>query len=163
MESELLTAAMIMEETSFCSNMMLELGFDESFGSVPLYIQNTSALQVANNRTYSPRAKHNALRYCFSCKNWFRRARPTSTTSRARISLRTWAPSPLASTVTATSSRSSTSVRLKVQKAPNLQEGGYHLPVLRILAYCSQCSAYFVVIYRGACTLHCSFVAGRNH
>ena len=36
---------------------MLELVFDETFGSVPLYIDNMSALHVASNRTYSPRAK----------------------------------------------------------------------------------------------------------
>ena len=45
--------------------MMLELGFKEGFGSVPLYIDNTSALDVAGNRSYSPRAKHIALRYFF--------------------------------------------------------------------------------------------------
>ena len=32
---------------------------------MPLYIDNTSARHVAGNRTYSPRAKHIALRYCF--------------------------------------------------------------------------------------------------
>ena len=31
------------EEAVFCSNMMLELGFDKRFGSVPLYVDNTSA------------------------------------------------------------------------------------------------------------------------
>ena len=36
-----------------------------SFGSVPLYIDNTLALHVAGNRTYIPRAKHIALRYYF--------------------------------------------------------------------------------------------------
>ena len=35
---------------------VVELGFDESFGSVPLYIDNTSALHISH--TYSPRAKH---------------------------------------------------------------------------------------------------------
>ena len=40
----------------------LELGFDESFGSVPLYINNTLELHVTGNRTYSPRVKHIALR-----------------------------------------------------------------------------------------------------
>ena len=44
---------------------MSELGLDESFGSVLLYIDNTSALHVAGNRTYSPRAKHIALGYYF--------------------------------------------------------------------------------------------------
>ena len=48
------------EEAIFCSNMMSELGFGESFGSVPLHIDNTSALHIAGNRTYSPRAKHRA-------------------------------------------------------------------------------------------------------
>ena len=67
MEAELVAAALIMEAV-FCSNMMLELGLDKSFGSVPLYIDNTSALHVAGNRTYSPCAKHIVLRY-FSCKN----------------------------------------------------------------------------------------------
>ena len=66
MEAELLAAALTMkEEAVFCSNMMLELGFDESSGSVPLYIDNTSALHIAGSRTYIPRAKHIALRYYF--------------------------------------------------------------------------------------------------
>ena len=66
MDAELVGAALIMKgEEIFCSNMMLEMGFNESFGSVPLYIDNTSALHVAGNRTYSPRAKHIALRYYF--------------------------------------------------------------------------------------------------
>ena len=44
MEAELVGAALAKkEEAVFCSNMMLELGFDKSFGSVPLYIDNTSA------------------------------------------------------------------------------------------------------------------------
>ena len=55
MEIELVTAALAMEEAVFCSNMMLKLGFDESFGGVSLYIDNTSALRIADNRTYSPR------------------------------------------------------------------------------------------------------------
>ena len=43
-EAELVGAALAMkEEAVFCSNMMLEVGFDKSFGSVPLYIDNTSA------------------------------------------------------------------------------------------------------------------------
>ena len=65
LEAELVAAALAMKEAVFCSNMMLELGFDESFGSVPLYIDTTSVLHVASNRTYSSRAKHIALRYCF--------------------------------------------------------------------------------------------------
>ena len=49
-------ALILKEETVCCSNMMLELGFDERFGSVPLYIDNTSALHIADNRTYIPRS-----------------------------------------------------------------------------------------------------------
>ena len=85
MEAGLVTAALAMKEAVFCSNTMLELGFDKSFGSVPLHIDNTSALYIAGNRTYIPRAKHIALRCYFSCKNWWR-ARSASTTSRARVS-----------------------------------------------------------------------------
>ena len=65
MEAELVAAALTMNEAVFFSSMILELGFDESFGSVQLYIDNTSALHVAGNHTYSPRAKHIALRYFF--------------------------------------------------------------------------------------------------
>ena len=62
MDAELTAAAPTMKGTVFCSNMMLELGFDESFDSVPLHIDNTSALHVAGNRTYSLHAKYIALR-----------------------------------------------------------------------------------------------------
>jgi len=64
MEAELVAAALAMKEAVFCSNMMKELGFGTRFDSVPLYIDNTSALHVAGNRTYSSRVKHVALR-CF--------------------------------------------------------------------------------------------------
>ena len=50
-----------MKEAVFCSNIMLELGFKERFGSVPFYIDNTSPLHVAGKRTYSLRAKHIVL------------------------------------------------------------------------------------------------------
>ena len=45
-------AALIMKETVFCSNMMLELDFDKSFDSVPLYIDNTSAVHVTSNQPH---------------------------------------------------------------------------------------------------------------
>ena len=45
--------------------MVLELIFSKSFGSVLLYIDNTSSLHVTGSRTYSPRAKHIALGYFF--------------------------------------------------------------------------------------------------
>ena len=64
MEVELVAAALTMKDVVFCSKMMLGLSFDESYDSVPLYIDITSALHVTGNRTYSPRAKHIALRYC---------------------------------------------------------------------------------------------------
>ena len=44
---------------------MLELDFDKSIGSVPMFIDSTSALHIAGNRTYIPCAKHIALRYYF--------------------------------------------------------------------------------------------------
>ena len=86
MEAKLVAAALAMkDEAVFFPNMMLELDFDKSFGSVPLHIDNTSVLYIAGNYTYIPRAKHIALRYFFSCKNWWR-ARSASTTSRSRVS-----------------------------------------------------------------------------
>ena len=54
-----------MKEAVFCSNIVLELGFDKSFGSVPLYIDNTSALRIGGNGTYSLLGKHIARRYFF--------------------------------------------------------------------------------------------------
>ena len=69
-EVELVAAALTMKgEAVFCSNRMSGLGFGESFDRVPLHINNTSALHIADNRTCIPRAKHIALGYCFSCKN----------------------------------------------------------------------------------------------
>ena len=53
METELVSAALAMKEAVFCSNMMKELGFDTCFDSVPLHIDNTSALHVAGNRPYN--------------------------------------------------------------------------------------------------------------
>ena len=42
MKTKLVAAALTMKEAVFCSNMMLELGFKEGFGSVPFHIDNTS-------------------------------------------------------------------------------------------------------------------------
>ena len=56
MEAELVAVALTMKEKAvFCSNIMSELSFGESFGSVPLHIDNTSALYIAGNHTYIPR------------------------------------------------------------------------------------------------------------
>ena len=55
MEAELFAAALPMKEAVFCSNMVKELGFGTCFDSVPLYTDNTSALHVTANQTYSSR------------------------------------------------------------------------------------------------------------
>ena len=132
MEAEIVREALAMkEEAVFCSNMMLELGYDKSFGSVPLYIDNT----LETVPTFLAQSiSHGGI--IFSCKNWRRARSASSTSSRARVSWRTWAPSTLANTVTTTSSSSSTSLRLRTPKAHHLPWGGHHLPALRILAYC---------------------------
>ena len=65
MEAELVAAALAMKEAVFCFNMIKELGFSTRFHSVPLYTDNTSALHVVGNRTYSSRVTHVALRYFF--------------------------------------------------------------------------------------------------
>ena len=65
MEEEFVAAALAMKEAVFCSNRMKELGFGTRFDSVPLYIDNTSALYVAGNRTFSSRVKHVARWYFF--------------------------------------------------------------------------------------------------
>ena len=53
MEAELVVAALAMkDEEVFCSNTMSGLGFGESFGSMPLYIDDTSALHIADNEPY---------------------------------------------------------------------------------------------------------------
>ena len=65
MEAELVAAALAMKEAVFCSNMMLELGFGSTFSTVPVYLDNKSAIRVASIRTYSGRAKHIAPRFFF--------------------------------------------------------------------------------------------------
>ena len=66
MEAKLVAVVLtVKDEAVFFPNVMLELDFDKSFGSVPLHIDNTSALHIADNRTYISRPKHIALRYYF--------------------------------------------------------------------------------------------------
>ena len=65
MEAELMVAALAMKEAVCCSNMMKELGLGTGFDRLQLYIDNTSVLHVAGNRTYSSRIEHVALRYFF--------------------------------------------------------------------------------------------------
>ena len=62
MEAELVGASLAMKEEVYCANIMQELGFGEKFKRVPLHIDNTSALHVAGNHTFSSSAKHVALR-----------------------------------------------------------------------------------------------------
>ena len=65
MKPELVAAALTMKDTTFAHRMNQELGFKDDFDSAPLFIDNTSALQVAGTRTYSSRENHVALRYFF--------------------------------------------------------------------------------------------------
>ena len=48
MEAELVAAALAMKEAVFGSNMMLELGFGSTFNTVPVYLDNKSAIRVAS-------------------------------------------------------------------------------------------------------------------
>ena len=65
MGPELVAAALTMKEAVLCKHMINELRFKDGFDSVPLYIDNMSALHEAGNRTYFPRARHIGLRYFF--------------------------------------------------------------------------------------------------
>ena len=53
------------KEAVYLSNMMAELGFGKLFESVPLFGDNTGALHIAGNSTYSSRTKHIALRFFY--------------------------------------------------------------------------------------------------
>ena len=68
MEAELVVAVLAMKEAVYCAGMMGELGFEETFKCAPIQIDNTSALHVARNKTYSSRAKHVALRLFYVCE-----------------------------------------------------------------------------------------------
>ena len=55
-----------MKKAVFFKIMIQEqLGFKDGFDSVPLFIDNTSALHVTGNHTHSPRTNHIALGYFF--------------------------------------------------------------------------------------------------
>ena len=65
-QTDLVAAALPMKKAVFCSNITVELGFEKTFSTVPFYFDNTFNLHVVpGNRTYSPSAKHIALRYFF--------------------------------------------------------------------------------------------------
>ena len=102
-EAELVVVALTTKKAVFCSNIMLdmlELGFDESFGSVLLYTNNTSALHVTDNCPYSSHVKHIALRYFF-LQELVEEGKTSIHYVKVRISCRTWEPSTLVSTATA--------------------------------------------------------------
>ena len=63
MEAELVAAVRTMNEAVFLLIIMVDPGFEKRFNSVPLYLENTSTLHVAGNRTYSRRVKHITLIY----------------------------------------------------------------------------------------------------
>ena len=85
MEAELVAAATERKESLFCRNMMMELGFTEGFRSVP--VDNASALHVAGNRTFSPRAKNIALRYFFVQELMKEGKSPSTSSRRSNTSL----------------------------------------------------------------------------
>ena len=65
MEAELVASASAMKEPVFCSNMLTVLGFGKDFAKVPLYCDNAATLHSLENRSFSSRTKHIALRVFF--------------------------------------------------------------------------------------------------
>ena len=76
MEAELISVALASKEAVYLSNRMAELGFGKLFHSVPLFVDNTGALHIAGNSTYSSRTKHIGLRF-FSLKERVKEGRIT--------------------------------------------------------------------------------------
>ena len=122
MKEKLVMAALTTKEAMSCSNMMLELVFGDSFGSVPLYIDSTSALHVTGNRNYSSHAKHIVLRYFF-VQGLVGEGNISIHHVQTENQLVIWAPSALASTVNATSSSSLRSLRLKMLTSSSSSSG----------------------------------------
>ena len=58
-------SALAMKKAVFCSSMLTELGFGKEFEQVPLHIDNTATLHVIDNRAFSSRTKHIALRFFY--------------------------------------------------------------------------------------------------
>ena len=65
LEAELMSMAHASKEAVYLSNIMADLRFGKLFESVPLFVDNTGALHIAGNITYSSRTKHTALRLIF--------------------------------------------------------------------------------------------------
>ena len=133
MEKELVTAALRMKKAVFCSNMTLE---HESFGRAPLFIDKTSALHVAGNRTYSPRAKHVALRYLF-VQELVEEGKISIHYVKSEDQLADFGTKHLSKYRHHDLSSSSTNLRLKRQQAYQLRGEGHHLFARGTLMYCS--------------------------
>lgn len=65
MKAKIVNVALTMKEAVSCSNVIIELGFEAEFDKAPLYIDNTAALHVVGNFTFSARTKNVALRYFY--------------------------------------------------------------------------------------------------
>ena len=114
-------------------------GLRESFGSVPLNIDNTSALHIAGNCTYSPRAKHRAEALFFRARTGGG-GQGQHPLRQERGSAGTWAPSAIVSTVTATSSSASTSLRLEPPTSSSTTKG-------RPSSFCARNTCVLLVIF----------------
>ena len=66
LEAELISMAHASKEAVYLSNMMAELGSGKLFESVPLFGDNTGALHIAGNITYTALARNTSLCASFS-------------------------------------------------------------------------------------------------
>ena len=146
-----MAVALTMKEAVLFSNLILKLGFDESFGNVLVYIDSTSALHAADNRTcpYSFRAKFIALRYFFVQK-LVKEGNISIPCVKTEDHLAN-----LGSSNVTTISIFSRVQNIKRQQARHLQPGGRYLPAGGVLAYsscrfCALCS-FFIDMH-----VHCT-------
>ena len=65
MEAEPVAAALAIQESVYYAGMMGEPGFEKTFSCLPIDIDNTSVLHVAENNTYSSPVNHQVLRLLF--------------------------------------------------------------------------------------------------
>ena len=65
LEAELISMEHAGKEAVYLSSMFAELGFGKLFESLPLFGDNTGAVRIAGNSTYSSRTKHIALRFVY--------------------------------------------------------------------------------------------------
>ena len=149
------------EEAVFCSSMISELGLGGRFGSVPLHIDITSALHIADNRTYIPPAKHIALRYYFFVQELVE-GKVGFHYVKSEISWWiSWAPNTTASTVTATSFSSSTTLRLEMPTSSSTTKG--RPSSLYVSNTCVLVTSFSVLRrYLQRCTYNALFVCSRQ-